>query len=62
MRYWAADSSLKKLIGPHVGGGAGKSGDAMGKTRGGGWVGVGTMGLQSAERCACGAWSLIFLL
>ena len=39
VRYWAADSSLKKLIGPHVGGGAGKSGDAMGKKRGGGWVG-----------------------
>lgn len=34
----------------------------MGKTRGGGWVGVGTMGLQSAERCAWGAWSLISLL
>lgn len=46
MRYWAAGSSLKKLIGPHVGGGACKSGDAMGKTRGGGWVGSAPWGCR----------------
>lgn len=62
MRYWAAGSSLKTLTGPHTGGGAGKSGDAMGKTKGWGWVEVGTVGLQGAERCACGAWRLISLL
>lgn len=43
MRYWAAGSSLKKLTGPRIGGGAGKSGDAMGKTKVWGWVGLGTV-------------------